>query len=125
MKRLARLVLVLLLLAVLLAGFVFTLNNTMPVPLWLGVPLEPQPLGLWMLLAFGSGGLIGLLLGLGLWRRFRQRLEVRQLRAKLRQAEQELNDLKRLANAQPQPELTHARALASREPPVPEAQRGT
>lgn len=94
MKRLARFVLLLLLLVVLLAGFVFTLNNTMPVPLWLGADLNPQPLGLWMLLAFGSGGLLGLLLGLGLWRRFRQRLEVRHLRAKVRELEHELNGLK-------------------------------
>src|SRR5690606_25917544 len=97
MKRLARSVLLLLLLVVLLAGFVFTLNNTMPVPLWLGIDLNPQPLGLWMLLAFGCGGLLGLLLGLGLWRRFRQRLEVRQLRAKVRELEHELNGLKQSA----------------------------
>ena len=82
------------LLAVLLAGFVFTLNNTMAVPMWLGVNLAPQPLGLWILLAFASGGLIGLLLGLGLWQRFRQRIEVRQLRAKVRQLEHELGVLK-------------------------------
>jgi uncharacterized integral membrane protein len=94
MKRLARFVLILLLIAVLLAGFLFTLNNTTPVPLWLGIPLNPQPFGLWMLLAFGSGGLLGLLLGLGLWRRYRQRAEARHLRAKVRQLEQELQALK-------------------------------
>ncbi|HEY0962632.1 MAG TPA: lipopolysaccharide assembly protein LapA domain-containing protein [Pseudomonadales bacterium] len=95
MKRLTRFLLVLVLLAVLLAGFIFTLNNTMAVPLWLGTDLNPQPLGLWMLLSFASGGLLGLLLGLGLWRRFRLKREVRQLRAKVHQLELELGVLKR------------------------------
>lgn len=95
MKRLARFLLLMLLLAVLLAGFVFTLNNTTAVPLWLGTDLNPQPLGLWMLLAFATGGLLGLLLGLGLWRRFRQNVELRQLRTKVRQLESELGALKK------------------------------
>lgn len=95
MKRLARFLLLMLLLAVLLAGFVFTLNNTTAVPLWLGTDLDSQPLGLWMLLAFATGGLLGLLLGLGLWRRFRQNIELRQLRTKVRQLESELGALKK------------------------------
>ena len=103
MKRLARFLLFLLLILVLLAGFVFTLNNTQPVPLWLGADLNPQPLGIWMLLAFATGGLLGLLLGLGLWQRFRQRLETRQLRARVRQLEQELGALKQV----PAPPASH------------------
>jgi uncharacterized integral membrane protein len=94
MKRLARFLLFLLLILVLLAGFVFTLNNTAAVPLWLGADLTPKPLGIWMLLAFTIGSLLGLLLGLGLWQRFRQGLEVRHLRARVRQLEHELNVLK-------------------------------
>ena len=94
MKRLARFLLFLLLIVVLLAGFVFTLHNTSPVPLWLGVDLDPRPLGLWMVLAFGAGGLIGLLLGLGLWQRVRHRLETRHMRARVRQLEHELALLK-------------------------------
>jgi lipopolysaccharide assembly protein A len=94
MKRLARFLLFLLLVLVLLAGFVFTLNNTTPVPLWLGTDINPKPLSVWILLAFATGGLLGLMLGLGLWQRFRQRLEVRQLRARVRQLEQEAGVLK-------------------------------
>lgn len=100
MKRLARFLLFLLLILVLLAGFVFTLNNTTPVPLWLGTDLNPKPLSVWMLLAFSGGGLLGLLLGLGLWQRFRSGLEVRQLRTRLRQLEQEAAVLKQ-HNASP------------------------
>ena len=94
MKRLVRFLLFLLLILVLLAGFVFTLNNTTAVPLWLGADLSPKPLSIWMLLAFSSGGLIGLLLGLGLWQRFLHAREARQLRLRVKQLEQELETLK-------------------------------
>ncbi len=95
MKRLVRFLLFLLLVVVLLAGFVFTLNNTAAVPLWLGVDLAPKPLSIWMLLAFSSGGLLGLLLGFSLWQRFLHAREARQLRTRVKQLEQELDTLKR------------------------------
>jgi uncharacterized integral membrane protein len=94
MKSLVRFLLFLLLILVLFAGFIFTLNNTVTVPLWLGADLNPRPLGVWVLLAFVVGGLAGLLLGLGLWQRFRSRMEVRQLKSRLQQAEMELAILK-------------------------------
>jgi uncharacterized integral membrane protein len=94
MKRLVRFLLFLLLVVVLLAGFVFTLNNPTAVPLWLGTDLAPRPLSIWMLLAFSSGGLLGLLLGFGLWQRFLHMREARQLRNRVKQLEQELDALK-------------------------------
>lgn len=94
MKRLVRFLLFLSLILVLLAGFVFTLNNTSAVPLWFGTALSPKPLGLWMLLAFSAGGLIGLLLGFSLWQRFLHAREARQLRTRVRQLERELDTLK-------------------------------
>ena len=100
MKRLVRFLLFLLLVVALLAGFVFTLNNTAAVPLWLGVDFAPQPLSIWMLLAFSSGGLLGLLLGFSLWQRFLHAREARQLRTRVRQLEQELDALKQ-AQAMP------------------------
>jgi hypothetical protein len=99
MKRLVRFLLFLLLILVLFAGFVFTLNNTVAVPLWLGASLAPKPLSIWMLLAFSAGGLLGLmldsLLGFGgLRQRFVHAREARQLRMKVKQLEQELDALK-------------------------------
>lgn len=94
MKRLVRFLLFLLLIIVLLAGFVFTLNNTTAVPLWLGTEFSPKPLSIWMLLAFSSGGLLGLLLGFGLWQRFLHAREARQLRNRVKQLERELEALK-------------------------------
>ncbi len=102
MKRLARFLLFLVLFCVLLAGFVFTLNNTTAVPLWLGTELTPRPLGIWMLLAFTVGGLAGLLLGLGLWQRLHNKKDVRQLRLRLQQKEQELAMVKHHSTLPPQ-----------------------
>lgn len=98
MKRLARFLFFLLLTCVLLAGFVFTLNNTVAVPLWVGTELTAKPLGIWILLAFALGGMAGLLLGLGLWRRFRSNMELRQIRIRLQQTEKELAMLKQHLN---------------------------
>jgi uncharacterized integral membrane protein len=94
MKSLVRFLLFLLLIFVLLAGFVFTLNNTVAVPLWLGAELSPRPLGVWILVAFSAGGLAGLLVGLGLLQRFRSRMEVRHLKNRLQQVEREFAVLK-------------------------------
>lgn len=102
MKSLARFLLFLLLILVLFAGFIFTLNNSAAVPLWLGIDLNPRPLGVWVLLAFIVGGLAGLLLGLGLWQRFRGRIAAHQLKRRLQQAEMELAILKQSADSSPQ-----------------------
>jgi uncharacterized integral membrane protein len=97
MKSIARFLLFLVLILVVLSGFIFTINNTVEVPLWLGVGFAPRPLGVWILLAFTAGGLAGLLLGLGLWRRVQSRLQLRQLRLRLQQTEAELARLKQQA----------------------------
>lgn len=99
MKSIARFLLFILLVVVVLSGFVFTARNTIEVPLWLGLGFAPRPLGLWLVLAFCAGGVLGLLLGMGLWRRVRARLELRQLRARLQQCERELAVLKQQSKA--------------------------
>lgn len=94
MKSIFRFLLFLVLVLGVLSGFVFTLHNTAPTGLWLGTDLTPRPLALWILLAFGCGGVLGLLLGLGLWRRLQNRVQVMQLRGRLQQAEKELAAMK-------------------------------
>lgn len=101
MKSLARFVLFLLFLSMLAFGFVFTVNNTNTVPLWFGTVLQAQPLALWILLAFALGGILGLLLGLGVWRRLRVSLELKRLRAQVQQAESQLADLQRQRETEP------------------------
>lgn len=84
-----------LLLLVLLAGFVFALQNTTSVGLWLIHDFAPKPVSLWLLLAFSCGGLSGLVLGYGMWRRIRMGWQLRQLQSELQQCRQELAALRR------------------------------
>tara|TARA_R110000824_G_scaffold52692_4_gene146256 strand:+ start:190529 stop:190834 length:306 start_codon:yes stop_codon:yes gene_type:complete len=88
MSKLTRFIACLFFLVVLLAGFIFASNNSVEVPLWIGIELSPQSLAIWLILAFAWGGLLGLLLGYGLFRRIKAQLKIKQLEARLKKAEQ-------------------------------------
>ena len=76
---------------VFVASIVFSFANQEPVALSFGIAtLDPQPLAVWIISAFASGGLFGVLLGVGLVRNLRFRLEIRRLRTQLSRVEQEL-----------------------------------
>jgi Protein of unknown function (DUF1049). len=94
MKSVIRFLWFLLFLLVGLAGFLFTIRNPEPIALWLGVQFDPKPLSIWVLSAFIIGGLIGLALGLGIWRGLKTRLTLRQQRQRLEQQDKELNELR-------------------------------
>ncbi len=77
---------VLVLICLLSVGFSFF--NTQQVPLSFGFfVLSAQPLALWVLGAFATGGVLGLLLGSGLFRRWRQAREISLLRAQIARLE--------------------------------------
>ena len=59
--------------------------------------LQPQPVSVWIIGAFVSGGLLGLLLGLGLFRNLKSRVEIRRLTKALKDAEQEVANLRSLS----------------------------
>jgi len=84
MSKLTRFIAGLFFLLVVLAGFVFTSNNSVVVPLWVGIELAPQSLAVWILLAFAWGGVLGLILGYGLFRRIKSQLKIKQLEALLK-----------------------------------------
>lgn len=88
MSKLTRFIACLIFLFVLLAGFIFASNNSVKVPLWIGIELAPQSLAIWLILAFAWGGLLGLLLGYGLFRRIKAQLKIKQLEAQLKKVEQ-------------------------------------
>lgn len=84
MSKVTRFIVGLFFLLVVLAGFIFTSNNSVMVPLWLGIELSPQSLAVWVLLAFAWGGMLGLLLGYGLFRRIKAQFKINQLEAHLK-----------------------------------------
>lgn len=92
MNRFVRFFVWLFLLLVFLASVMFSFFNTSPVPLSLGyTTLSPQPLSVWVVGAFVLGGLCGLLLGAGLFRHLRSRLEVRRLNKRVATLEKQLS----------------------------------
>lgn len=92
MSSLIRFVFCLILLAIVLLGFVFSNYNPTEVPLWIGFELSPQRVGVWLILAFALGGIIGLLLGFGFFRRIKYRVELYQLRAQLKKVEKLMDE---------------------------------
>lgn len=84
MKRLKRWLIILLLLCLILLSAGFALWNTQTVPLSFGLfSFQARPLSVWIIISFCSGALSGLVLGAGLIRHL-------QLRHRIRQLEQEL-----------------------------------
>jgi putative membrane protein len=88
MSKLTRFIAGLFFLLVALAGFIFTSNNSVVIPLWVGIELAPQSLAIWILLAFAWGGVLGLILGYGLFRRIKAQLKIKQLEGLLKKNQQ-------------------------------------
>jgi uncharacterized integral membrane protein len=90
MKGISRFLMLLLFIVALFAGLVFSGHNQTPVAFWLGTEFAARPLSLWIIAAFISGGLLGLILGLGIWQSRASRKKIKQLQQKLLLAENEL-----------------------------------
>ena len=98
MRQLTQLLSGFFLLVVFAASVTFTYYNSTPVVIGIGSwQLPPQPVSVWIIAAFVSGGLLGLLLGLGLFRNLKSRVEIRRLRKALIDAEEEVSNLRSLS----------------------------
>ena len=64
-------------------AFLFAVNNTTEVSLWVGLELPAISLGVLIIGVFILGGLIGLVLGLGILRQLKYIIQIRQLRSQL------------------------------------------
>ena len=87
MKGFFRFLTFLLFVAIILLATVFVLRNTTAVSLWLGVQLPELSVGQLVIIAFITGGLVGLLVGLGIFRQLQYKLRIRQLQSRLDKAE--------------------------------------
>lgn len=96
MKSISRFLLLVLLVLVVLAGFIFIINNDEQTALWLVIELPPRAIGLWVLAAFIAGGLVGMLLGYGFWSKLKIRMQLMTVQKKLQQSQQENTRLQQL-----------------------------
>ena len=98
MRKLSSLFSGLFLVLVFIASITFSYFNPTPVAISFGsLQFAAQPVSVWIVGGFVSGGLIGLLLGLGLFRQLRSRAEIRRLKKELSEAKQELGKLRTMS----------------------------
>jgi putative membrane protein len=93
MKHLRKFMTALIVLATLLAGVLFALQNEAPVPLDLLVyTFEPQSLALWILIAFVLGGILGMVVSSVIL--MRARASLASCRRQLDRARAEVSELR-------------------------------
>jgi len=98
MRKLSNLLSGLFLVLVFLAAITFSYYNTEPVALFFGSwQSGQQPVSVWIVAAFVSGGSLGLLLGLGVLGRRKSGQSVRRLQKELDQSKQEVRKLRALS----------------------------
>ena len=88
-KGFLRFVTFLVFVGIVLLAFLFAVNNTTEVSLWIGIELPAFSVGVLIIAAFILGGLLGLVLGLGIFRQLKYVVQIRKLRSQLQKAEED------------------------------------
>lgn len=83
MKSFYRFIAFLIFVSIVLLGFLFAVNNTTEVALWIGIDLPPFSIGVLVIIAFITGSLVGLLLGIEIFRQMKYLFQIRKLRSEL------------------------------------------
>ena len=97
MRQLTQLLSAFFLLLVFAVSISFSYYNSTPVAIGIGSwQLQALPVSVWIVGAFVSGGLLGLLFGLGVFRNLRSRVEIRRLNKALEEAQEEVAKLRAL-----------------------------
>ncbi|PCH63586.1 MAG: hypothetical protein COC19_00850 [SAR86 cluster bacterium] len=90
MRKLTRLLAVIFLLLVFFASIAFSYINTSKVAVSFGFyQFNEQAVSVWIISAFALGALLGLILGLGLLKSLKSRVEIRKLSKQLAAAQQQ------------------------------------
>lgn len=98
MRQLTQLLSGFFLLLVFAVSISFSYYNATPVSIGMGSwQSQALPVSVWIIGAFVSGGLLGLLLGLGLFRKLKSRVEIRRLSKALDEAREEVSRLRALS----------------------------
>lgn len=83
MKGLLRFFTFLVFVGVVLLAFLFAVNNPTEITLWIGFELPATSLGKLIINVFILGGLLGLFVGLGIFRQLKYIVQIRKLRSQL------------------------------------------
>ncbi|MFK7864384.1 MAG: lipopolysaccharide assembly protein LapA domain-containing protein [Pseudohongiellaceae bacterium] len=98
MQKLSNLLSGLFLVLVFIASITFTYFNSTPVVIKFGTfEFIELPVSVWIIGAFASGSLLGLLLGFGVFRGIKSKAEIKRLTKQLASAEQEIQQLHSLS----------------------------
>lgn len=98
MRKLGQFLSGLFLVLVFIASITFAYFNSTPVAIsFADWQFPAQPVSVWIIGAFVCGGLLGLLLGLGLFRNLKSRAEIRRLTKQLERAQEEATNLRAAA----------------------------
>ena len=84
MSGLRSFIITILLLLIVVFAVLFVSFNEERIALWLFRDFAARPLGWWVLMAFVSGGFLGLLLGTGIFRRWQTQRQIKQLKHQVR-----------------------------------------
>jgi|TARA_B110000263_G_scaffold81419_1_gene71230 uncharacterized integral membrane protein len=98
MKKLGQLLSGLFLILVFIAAITFSNINSTPVNISFGRwEFQAVPVSVWIIAAFVTGGCLGLLLGLGIWRNFRSKSKIKRLIKQLAESQQEVSQLRTIS----------------------------
>ncbi len=92
MKGLVHFITFLVFVGIILLAFLFAVNNTIEVSLWLGLQLPALSVGVLIIYTFVLGGLLGLVLGLRIFMQLKYILQIRHLRSQLNKSRKTGND---------------------------------
>ncbi len=83
---------------VFIAGIIFSYYNTEQIAIAFGNwQSSVRPVSVWIIGAFVSGGILGLMVGLGVFRHLRSRAEIRRLNKELELARREVRQLRAMS----------------------------
>lgn len=89
MSRLRSFIISILLLLIVVFAALFVSFNEERIALWLFRDFAARPLGWWVIMAFVSGGFLGLLLGAGVFRHWQGQRQIKQLKQQVQILEEE------------------------------------
>lgn len=96
MKSFLRFITFLMFAGIVLLAFLFAVNNTAEINLWVGVELPAVSVGVLIICSFIIGGFLGIILGLGIFRQLKYIVQIRQLRSQLNKIRNETGNSDKL-----------------------------